>query len=147
MKFKVTDRATGEVRYMTAEELARIPRRAPTVVGSGGRKWPEIPQDMNRAVAIKLIREALRKRSGKAWSVTGGRGTAYGWLTIASPPARSGEFGYMSESDRKELARLLGLDSVHQQGVSVPSSHEHYREYIQRARGMKPDKIAQAYWD
>lgn len=43
---------------------------------------------MDRNEAIKRIRTALQKRSGKAWSVTGGRGTAWGWLTIDAPPAR-----------------------------------------------------------
>jgi hypothetical protein len=43
---------------------------------------------MNRAEVIASIRENLRQRSGKAWSVTGGRGTGWGWLTIDAPPAR-----------------------------------------------------------
>jgi hypothetical protein len=43
---------------------------------------------MDRAEAIKKIKTALQKRSGKTWSVTGGKGTAYGWLTIDAPPAR-----------------------------------------------------------
>jgi hypothetical protein len=43
---------------------------------------------MDRDVAIRLIRTALRKRSGKDWSVTGGKGTAWGWLTIDAPPRR-----------------------------------------------------------
>jgi len=43
---------------------------------------------MNRNEVIKVIKENLKKRSGKSWSVTGGRGTAYGWITIDSPPSR-----------------------------------------------------------
>lgn len=37
---------------------------------------------------IAAIKTALQKRSGKSWSVTGGRGTAYGWIRIDAPPAR-----------------------------------------------------------
>jgi hypothetical protein len=103
--------------------------------------------ETSRDLTIKRIRTALKKRSGKLWSVTGGRGTAWGWLTIAAPPSRLGEFSYMSDFDRIELAGLLGLDSVHSQGVSVMSSHDAYREYIDRAEGREPTKIAEPYWD
>lgn len=43
---------------------------------------------MGRNETIKEIKSALKQRSGKAWSVTGGRGTAWGWITITAPPAR-----------------------------------------------------------
>lgn len=43
---------------------------------------------MDRNEAIQRIKTALRRRSGKAWSVTGGRGTAWGWINIDAPPAR-----------------------------------------------------------
>lgn len=125
----------------------------------------------DRNETIQRIKTALRQRSGKAWSVTGGRGTAYGWITIdARPQFRTwghrlkagavtdrpedyeeydtGIPGRMSSpEDRAELARLLGLDSVHHQGVSIASSSEHYWEYIDRAEGRPPTKIAQPYWD
>lgn len=62
---------------------------------------------MHRNEAIAQIRAALQKRSGKSWSVKGGRGTAYGWIDISSPPQRRIEHGYMSEEDRAELGHLL----------------------------------------
>ena len=43
---------------------------------------------MDRAGTIKAIRKSLKRRSGKPWSVTGGRGTAWGWITIDAPPSR-----------------------------------------------------------
>src|SRR5919106_1076456 len=46
------------------------------------------PQMTDRDEAIRQIRAALRRRSGRAWSVTGGRGTAWGWITITAPRAR-----------------------------------------------------------
>lgn len=43
---------------------------------------------LTRDEAIARIRIALKQRSGKAWSVKGGRGTAYGWIDISVPTAR-----------------------------------------------------------
>ena len=45
---------------------------------------------LDRDEAIARIRTALRRRSGVAWSVKGGRGTAWGWLRISAPPSRLG---------------------------------------------------------
>jgi len=43
---------------------------------------------IDRDEAIKRIRKALTKKTGKSWSVTGGRGTAWGWITVSAPPRR-----------------------------------------------------------
>jgi hypothetical protein len=43
---------------------------------------------IDRGEAIKAIRTALKRRTGRTWSVTGGRGTAWGWITIEAPPKR-----------------------------------------------------------
>ena len=53
----------------------------------------------------------------------------------------------MLKADRVELGNLLGLDEVHIQGKSIPSSTDYYREYIDRANGMVSAKIAEQYWD
>ncbi len=129
---------------------------------------------MDRAEAIARIRKALRARSGKAWSVTGGRGTAWGWLTIDAPPARrtwhqvdtgrkgpdgrpvyewiddpGHPFGYTGPAEREELAKLLGLDRpVHHQGESVPASNADRRWYVARAEGRDDAGEKPApYWD
>jgi hypothetical protein len=102
---------------------------------------------MDRNEAIKRIRAALKRRSGKAWSVTGGRGTSWGWIEINSPPARRGEFSYMSAEDRAELAALLGKDSVHDQGESIPASNEYRQEYVDRAEAREPAVRGEQYWD
>lgn len=92
----------------------------------------------------KLIRKALRERSGKAWSVTIGRGTAYGWITIdISDRTRT-----MTEAERAELAQLLGVESVHHQGESIPSSMAYRRVWL--ARCLYGDDLgftAEPYWD
>ncbi len=124
----------------------------------------------DRDETIKRIRTALKRRSGKPWSVTGGRGTAWGWITIDAPPARrcwrrerygsmdergdyqwryvEGEPGaYMGPDDRAELAKLLGIERVYDQGESIPSSGDYYDEYIDRAEGRTPRKVGVPYWD
>lgn len=122
---------------------------------------------MDRDETIKLIRTALKRRSGKTWSVTGGRGTAWGWLEIDAPPSKRTEKsrpkadnpseyeyydsgtpgGHMTKTCRDELAKLLGLETVHIQGVSIPASNQYYQEYIDRAEGRTPSIIGRQYWD
>ena len=103
-------------------------------------------EPLDKAITIKRIRNALKSRSGKPWSVTGGQGTTWGWITIQAPPARCVD-GYTSEADRAELADLLGLRSVHQQGENVPAGSDYYQEYIDRAEGRTPSRIGKPYWD
>lgn len=104
-------------------------------------------QAMSRADVIKRIRDGLRRRSGKAWSVTGGRGTAYGWLRIISPPRRR-PGGSMTDDDRAELGKLLGLNGpAHRQGVLVADSSAYYAEFIDRAEGVQPQILGEPYWD
>jgi hypothetical protein len=126
--------------------------------------------DLTRDTVIARIRKALKARSGKVWSVTGGRGTAYGWITIDAPPKRKtshhilkdglsdgpGNYddvdtgipgGHMTLADRAELARLLGKESIHFQSESIPASSDYRREYLDRAEGRTPAKLADPYWD
>lgn len=125
-----------------------------------------------KKTTIAAIKANLKRRSGKTWSVTAGRGTACGWLTITAPPARCtarwiqragtlgnpGDYdltdtgaagGYMTPSDCDELAQLLGLTPgpTHYQGVSVPSGYDYYREYVDRSAGVTPTVKGQQYWD
>ncbi len=126
---------------------------------------------MDRNETIGRIKAALKRRSTIDWSVTAGRGTTWGWITIDAPPSRrtwehvaTGDRneqgdeiykevdtgrpgGHMSPARREELARLLGLDYVHFQGVSIPAGWDYWREYIERAEGLKPSVRGQQYWD
>jgi hypothetical protein len=132
-------------------------------------EFPNQQQSMSRNDVIATIKNALQKRSGKTWSVTGGKGTAHGWLKIDAPPARrtwhfeprlnlndeyteyedaSKPFGHMSPSDQEELKNLLGLERrVHHQGIQIPSGYDYYREYIARAKGHTPTTYGTPYWD
>lgn len=103
---------------------------------------------METTKVTKIIAAHLKTRSGKQWSVTKGRGTACGWITISSPPARLNDCGYMTDDDRRELADLLGMETpVHHQGETVADSNAHYTEYLNRAAGLTPSVIGQQYWD
>lgn len=106
---------------------------------------------VDRDAAIAVIRAMLRKRSGKSWSVRGGRGSSWGWITVGAPPSRRGADGWMTESDRIELAELLGLNpgsgQVGVQGLTIPASSDYRNEYIARAEGREPDVIGIPYWD
>jgi hypothetical protein len=127
---------------------------------------------MDRDETIKQIKTALRRRSGKPWSVTGGRGTAWGWITITAPPKRrtghavkkpgavtdwpedyeykdTGEpNGNLTPAEQAELGKLMGLDGpAHCQGVSVPANHDYWQEHIDRAEGRIPSVVGKPYWD
>lgn len=103
----------------------------------------------DRNGAIKLIRAALRARSGKSWSVIGDRGSAWGWISIKSPPARAADqWGSLTEAEAAELGELLGYDRpVHHQGEDIPASADHRRGMIQRALGRPRPFTAGSYWD
>jgi hypothetical protein len=103
----------------------------------------------DRDATIKTIRSNLKRRTGRAWSVTGGRGTAWGWIEIQATPARRVAHGYTSEADRATLAAALGLDRVDHHGVSIPAGHDYRAEYLERsatgARTTAPEGVP--YWD
>jgi hypothetical protein len=103
---------------------------------------------MDRNEAMRKMKAALKARSGKSWSVTGGRGTSWGWISISAPPKRLDAHGYMTAADAAELGKLLGFDRpVHQQGESIAASTNHYLEYVARAEGRTPEVHGVAYWD
>jgi hypothetical protein len=82
----------------------------------------------------KAIAKMLRERSGKAWSVKGGRGTGSSWSTISAPPRRLSDVGGMSPEDQRELSDLLGAsDLVHKQGQSM--SYGERWHFLKAARG------------
>jgi hypothetical protein len=105
--------------------------------------------DPSRTNTITAIRAVLKERSGKVWSVTGGTGTAWGWIRILSVPMRRDEHGAMTDADRDELTRLLGHDRpIHHQGESIPAASDFRRVAIQQAAyGSANGETATAYWD
>lgn len=100
---------------------------------------------MDRNEAIAEIRKALKARTGRTWSVTGGKGSSWGWITVTAPPKRSPGYGEMNADDMAVLGKALDMD-VHHQGYMVPASSAHRREAVARAQGL-PYEVAAAYWD
>jgi hypothetical protein len=122
------------------------PEPAPTVPAAAPvRTFNPAAEDRNATIAA--IRDALRRRTGRPWSVTGGRGTAWGWIRISSPPARRVGYGYLSDEDSATLAAALGLERVHMQGENIPASYAYRAEYIDRAEGRAPSTFGAPYWD
>lgn len=110
---------------------------------------PADDRDFTRDEAITAIRAALRERTGRPWTVTGGRGTGWGWITLHAPPKRRGRFDYMGDDDRTVLAEALGLTlaDVGQQGVVIPAQGDYRCEYVDRARGVTPITLGRPGWD
>ena len=101
-------------------------------------------QELDRNEAIRRIRAGLKKRSGRKWSVTGGTGATWGWITITSG-RKNDDLG---EADQKHLAELMGLDGpVHRQGLSIPASFDYRIEHVDRAEGRTPSRIGKPCWD
>ncbi len=109
-----------------------------------------MPELNSRDETIARIRAALKRRTGHSWSVTGGRGTAWGWITVTTPPAHQKKHGRtnMSPGECIALARVLGMASaVHFQGWSIPSQGDYYKDAIMRAEKGLSTENPQPYWD
>jgi len=127
----------------------------------------------DRGEAVRRITAGLKARRvllDFPWSVKTGRGTSWGWIKITAAP-RGRTWGHvlpaglpdcpenyqaadlgrpglgLSPVQRSRLAELLGLDSVHSDGVLIPASGDYYREYIDRAEGRIPERCGVPYWD
>jgi hypothetical protein len=103
--------------------------------------------DLSRDEIIVAIRKNLRARTGRGWSVKGGRGTSWSWITITAPPARQDRYGCMTDDDAQALADALGLDAAHRQGVSVPGQNDYRQEYLDRSAGQVPSRTGVPNWD
>ncbi len=109
-------------RQQAEQETARLEKEADPL-------YPVLKE--GRSAVTRKMRQLLRKRSGKTWSVKGGRGTGWGWLTIAAPPSRMDNWR-MTEEDQAELSILLD-EKAHCQGVSVSS--DSWWHYLKACRG------------
>jgi hypothetical protein len=101
---------------------------------------------IDRNEAIAQIKAAFKAR-GLRYSVTGGRGTAWGWITIDLLPS---VYKMLDEAGRKAAYVKLGADLGKEKGYtseSIPASSDYYREYVDRANGRTPSVIGVPYWD
>ena len=105
------------------------------------------PEYIGRNDAIKAIKAAFKAR-GLRYSVTGGRGTGWGWIHIdLLPSVKKGMLDYQREIAYRQLGVDLGLDRVCYSGEGVPANSDYYNEYIDRARGITPRVTGTPYWD
>lgn len=150
-------RAKGKITDARRDQLlGKKPSRPVTEPAPSSRPLTTCPPDdparsMSRDEVIAAIRADLKRRSDKAWSVRGGTGTAYGWISISAPPRRM-EDGMMTVEDAAELHALLGIDyrpapGVRIARVTVPVSAEYRREFLDRAAGRTPTVVGKPYWD
>jgi hypothetical protein len=147
--------------------------QAPSLTDELARRGEQGHASVGRDETIKAIRAALKRRSGKSWSVTGGRGTGSGWISISASPRRctgkiiehaelrhgrmhyeyehidTGERGgCMTPQDAAELGELLGLErAAHHQGESIPTSNDYRIQFIALAEGRTPAAYGTPYWD
>lgn len=123
------------------EKKPRKPRQAVAEKGGSAPAAPAKPpvDHTSRDAVIKDIRASLKSRSGKAWSVRGGEGTAWNHITISAPPSRLVN-GRLSEEDSAELHKLLGLSwnpnpGVTVQSITVEDTNQARLDFMNRARG------------
>ena len=101
---------------------------------------------IGRNEAIVAIKAAFKAR-GLRYSVTGGRGTAWGWITIDLLPA---VYKSLNEEERRAAYQKLATDLGKDKGwtsESIPASSDYYNEYIDRAKGFTPRVTGTPYWD
>lgn len=75
-------------------------------------------ESLDTVAVCKRIKAALRARSGKDWSVTRGRGTAGGWISIDVPKARKSCSLDHQWGEDGRICRHCGLD-----WITARSSH------------------------
>lgn len=95
---------------------------------------------IERNDAIARIRAALKAKTGKAWSVRGQAGTAWGWIDVLPMPKDQPFRWCMSKTQQRELAAAFGLaEPVHYQGLSIPPDER--AEYVVRAERDMPAQV------
>ena len=99
----------------------------------------------DRDATIRALRAELKARTGLAWSVTGGQGSAWGWIKISSPPKRRATPWHMTDEDAQILADAFAED-VSRQGVSIPASPAYRSAYLDALCGREVTP-ATPYWD
>lgn len=68
----------------------------------------------------KRLRQVLRMRTGRPWSVKVGTGTAYCWVKVEAPPKRRTVRGYAPTAEDQALLEAATGESAHSQGFNIP---------------------------
>lgn len=110
---------------------------------------PAAKLEVNRNSTIQTIKAAFKAR-GLRYSVTGGRGTAWGWINIDLLPSTYkalDEESRRPEYEKMAAALMLDAERYGYTSISIPASSDYYREYIERANGREPQVCGEPYWD
>lgn len=110
---------------------------------------PVAKLEVNRNSTIQTIKAAFKAR-GLRYSVTGGRGTAWGWIHIDLLPSTYKALD--PDSRRTEYEKMAGALMLDEKrygytSISIPAGYDYYREYIERANGREPEVCGTPYWD
>ena len=100
----------------------------------------------DRNTTITALRKVLKRRTGRTWSVTGGRGSSWGWITVNSPPARRDGYS-ITDEDGTLLMAAFGMEHHRPGTLTIPAGTAHRRVYLQRAHGVPRTFTAEQYWD
>jgi len=98
------------------------------------RSFPSFPwtttfDAWQRNTTIKALRSVLEVPTGQPWSVTGGRGTSWGWITVDALPARRD--GYqITDDDGALLMAAFGMDHRRPGNLGIPTSTAYRRVYL-----------------
>jgi len=84
--------------------------------------------------ACNVIRALLKERSSRVWNVNRGKYHRYHCITIHSHLKRRSGVRPMTDEEREELSRLLGVP-VSEDGVTIPDSLSERRRFIALAEG------------
>jgi hypothetical protein len=122
-----------------AQAIARLTVPAVATVVEAG------PIDRNSTIAA--IKASLKARNMN-FSVTGGRGTTWGWITIDLMPATYKAFANDPDAIRAASRTMRGYFGLEgSQYINIPAGNDYYREYMDRAAGRTPIKLGKPYWD
>jgi len=102
----------------TREQLAR--EREQKAARERAEKRANMP-NYSRDECISEIRTALKRRSGRLWSVTGNRGTAWGWIDIGILPRERNLPQAEQDQLYAQLRELLGTNNF-----SIPAGSDYY---------------------
>lgn len=96
----------------------------------------------------KLMKTALKLRTGLIWRVTNARGTAYGWIRISAPSNRATDGDSdLSEMDQAVLSEIFNKERIHYQGHSLPSGGDYHQEAAQEVCCVTVTVRGSQYWD
>lgn len=96
--------------------------------------------EMSRSEVTKKIKQDLKQRTNRTWSVSGHRGTGWGWLTIEAPKARRVDHKTNPKFDQTKLSyeqtELPWIECEPEEGQEGYYTSQEDREILAEALGI-----------